>query len=93
LFFFVFFLFFPWLWFSSLFFCLLWFCFFCQTLYSPRCWTHKGSKNGMLATAAEFCLHRFFAPRIYHKYFFMHVPMWVSHTPFICVHVQTGCLI
>ena len=42
--FFVFFLFFPWLWFSSLFFLFaLVLFFFCQTLYSLCCWTHKTS--------------------------------------------------
>ena len=35
-----FFLFFPWFWFSSLFF-LFALVFFCQTLYSLCCWTHK----------------------------------------------------
>ena len=48
IFFFVFFLFFPWFWFSSLFFLfalVLFFFYFCQTLYSLCCWTHKARQH------------------------------------------------
>ena len=55
---FVCFLFFPWFWFSRLFFfvCSGFVLFFCQTLYSMCCWTHKGSPWATLIHNSMVCL-------------------------------------